>query len=335
MRVRWRTPICELLGIEVPIVQAPVSSAPALAAAVSNAGALGMLRLSWLGLEEARAVIRETRRLTACPFGVNLVLEWSQRDRLELALEEGVSAVSLFWGDPSPYLDQIREGRARSLVTASSAMEARQAVEMGAEVIVAQGFESGGHVGGVVSTLPLVPVVVDAVSPVPVIAAGGIADGRGLAAALALGAAGVWLGTRFVASEEAGLHPAYKARIAAAVETDTVYSSVFDVGWPNAPHRTLQNSTIQMWQEAGSPASGARPGEGEAVATSADGARIVRYSVDDPRPDMSGDIEALALYAGQSAGLVHDILPAGDIVRIIADEAEDVLRHLTGNRVEE
>ena len=101
---------------------------------------------------------------------------------------------------------------------------------MGAEVIVAQGFEAGGHVRGVVSTLPLVPAVVDAVSPVPVIAAGGIADGRGLAAALALGAAGVWLGTRFVASEEAGLHSAYKARIAAAVETDTVYSSVFDVG---------------------------------------------------------------------------------------------------------
>jgi nitronate monooxygenase len=271
--MRVRTPICELLGIEVPIVQAPVSSAPALAAAVSNAGALGMLQLSWLGLEEARAVIRETKRLTARPFGVNLVLDWSQRDRVELALEEGVSAVSLFWGDPSPYLDQIREGQARSLFTASSAMEARQAAEMGAEVIVAQGFEAGGHVRGVISTLPLVPAVVDAVSPVPVIAAGGIADGRGLAAALALGAAGAWLGTRFVASEEAGLHPAYKARIAAAVETDTVYSSVFDVGWPNAPHRTLQNSTIRLWQDAGSPASGARPGEGEAVATSADGGR--------------------------------------------------------------
>ena len=200
--------------------------------------------------------------------------------------------MSLFWGDPSPYLDEIREGRARSLFTASSAMEARQAAEMGAEVIVAQGFEAGGHVRGVVSTLPLVPAVVDAVSPVPVIAAGGIADGRGLAAALALGAAGVWLGTRFVASEEAGLHSAYKARIAAAVETDTVYSSVFDVGW-HPPHWGERNGAIRLWQEAGSPASGARPGEGEAVAARADGGAFVRYSVDDPRPEMTGDVEAL------------------------------------------
>jgi hypothetical protein len=128
IRVRLLTPICELLGIEMPIVQAPVSSAPGLATAVSNAGALGTLQRSWLGLEEARAVTRKTRRLTARSFGVKLVLVWSHRDRLTLAIEERVSAVSLFWGDPSPHLDEIREGRAR-LVTAWSTMEARQAAE--------------------------------------------------------------------------------------------------------------------------------------------------------------------------------------------------------------
>jgi nitronate monooxygenase len=323
-----RTPLCGLLGIEVPIVQAPVSTAPALVAAVSAAGGLGVLQLSWLDLDQARAAIRETRRLTDRPFGVNLVLEWEQHERLELALDEGVPVVSLFWGDPAPYLDVVRERGAHSLFTAGSAAEARRAVASGADVIVAQGWEAGGHVWGEVSTLALVPAVVDAVSPVPVVAAGGISDGRGLAAALTLGAAGVWVGTRFVASEEAGLHPLYKQLICEAGETDTVHSSLFDVGWPEAPHRTLRNSTVRLWEQRGRSASGARPGEGESVAATADGTPVVRYSVEDPTSEMTGELEALALYAGQGVALVHDVLPAGEIVRTMAAEAMRVLAHL-------
>ena len=118
---------------------------------------------------------------------------------------------------------------------------------------MAQGVEAGGHVWGQVATLPLVPRVVDAVAPAPVVAAGGIADGRGLAAALALGAAGVWLGTRFIASQEADAHAVYKEMVLQADETETVYSSLFDGGWPNAPHRTLRNSTLRQWEAGGSP----------------------------------------------------------------------------------
>ena len=140
---------------------------------------------------------------------------------------------------------------------------------------MAQGLEAGGHVWGQVATLPLVPRVVDAVAPAPVVAAGGIADGRGLAAALALGAAGVWLGTRFIASQEADAHAVYKEMVLRADETETVYSSLFDGGWPNAPHRTLRNSTLRQWEAGGSPPSGARPSEGEVIATSADGALSV------------------------------------------------------------
>jgi nitronate monooxygenase len=326
--VGLRTPLCDLLGIEVPIVQAPVSGVSALAAAVSNAGGLGVLQLSWLDLDQARAVIRETKRLTDQPFGVNLVLEWSQHERLEVALDEGVPVVSLFWGDPAPYLDAIGERGARSMITAGSAAEARRAVALGADAIVAQGWEAGGHVWGGVSTLALVPAVVDAVSPIPVIAAGGIADGRGLAAVLALGAAGAWVGTRFVASEEAGLHPLYKQLVCQASETDTVHSSLFDVGWPGASHRTLRNSTVRMWEQAGRQASGARPGEGEPVAATADGTPVLRYSVDDPTSEMTGELEALALYAGQGVALVHDVLPAGEIVRSMTADALRVLADL-------
>ena len=175
---------------------------------------------------------------------------------------------------------------------------------------------------------PLVPCVVDAVSPVPVVAAGGVADGRGLAAALALGAAGIWVGTRFIASEEIPLVALYKERVVEASETDTVYGIVFDIDWPDAPHRALRNSTVRRWEEAGRPRPGERPGEGEVVAAWPSGDPILRYSDALPKPGMTGDLEALALYAGQSAGLVKDVRPAGEIVRSLAAEAERILSGL-------
>ena len=175
----------------------------------------------------------------------------------------------------------------------------------------------------------LVPAVVDAISPVPVVAAGGVADGRGLAAVLALGAAGAWIGTRFLASYEATIHPRYRERILQATENDTVYlDNLFDVRWPNAPHRTLTNRTIEVWEAAGRPPSGSRPGEGEVIATSRSSGPIVRYQSYTPGIDADGDIDALSLWAGQSVGLVSKTQSAGDIVREIADEAQSILKRL-------
>src|ERR1700749_3883613 len=174
-----RTPLCELLGIEQPIVLAPMVAVPRLAAAVSDAGALGMLTLTWS--QDVGAVIRETAALTARPFCGNLVLTEDRHGRLNQALEDGLRIRSFFLCGPGGYLEQVHDAGGSVMHTVAAAEEARRAVASGVDVIVAQGWEAGGHVWGTVATLPLVPAVVDAVAPVPVIAAGGRGGARGAA----------------------------------------------------------------------------------------------------------------------------------------------------------
>ncbi len=308
-----RTPVCELLGIEHPIVQAPMSAVPELAAAVSNAGALGMLALTWS--TPAGEVVRQTAALTDRPFGGNFILNSDQHARVDSALEAGLRIVSLMWGDPADYVDAVHDAGALLLHTVGSAAQARRAVESGVDVVVAQGWESGGHVWSQVATLPLVPAVVDAVAPVPVIAAGGIGDSRGVAAVFALGAQAAWLGTRFLLADEMPIHDDYRHRLMDAVETDAQwYPDLFEVGWPDAPHRVLRNSTAEAWEAAGRPALGSRPGEGDVIAHFADGEAIVRYETAAPMAGTTGDVEALSLWAGQSVGLAKQRQTAAEIV---------------------
>jgi nitronate monooxygenase len=308
-----RTPVCDLLGIQHPIVQAPMVAVPRLTAAVSNAGALGMLTLTWS--QDVGAVIRETAALTARPFGGNLVLTEDRHRRLDQALEAGLRIVSFFLGDPSGYVGPVHEAGGIVLHTVGSAEEARRAVASGVDVVVAQGWEAGGHVGGAVATLPLVPAVVDAVAPVPVIAAGGIGDGRGIAAVLALGAQAAWLGTRFLLAEEMPIHEFYRRRLIAAAETDPHwYPNLYDVGWPDSPHRALHNSTARAWDAAGRPPDDQRPGNGDVIAHFASGEAIVRYEPAPPMAGTTGDIEALSLWAGQSVALATRSQSAAEIV---------------------
>ena len=165
----------------------------------------------------------------------------------------------------------------------------------------------------------------DAVTPAPVISAGSIVDGRGMAAALMLGADGVWVGTRFLASEEADIDASYKERIIKASETDTLLSKVFNVGW-DAAGRSLRNSTIEIWEAAGRPAAGQRPGEGEVIAQGADGEPVVRYAAIAPYTGVTGDLEALSNWVGQGVGLVDRIQPAAEIVKELSEDAVRVLR---------
>ena len=325
------TPLCERLGINLPIVQAPIGRAggPSLAAAVTNAGGLGMLGLTYQDAEGIRSSLREVEDLTAGPVGINLLLAWDQEARLAVCLEAGARIVSFHWaklsGDDA-YVRQAHDQGALVMHTVGSREDAERAVAAGVDVIVAQGLDAGGHVWGSIGTLALIPSVVDAFQPVPVIAAGGIGDGRGLAAVLALGAQAAWMGTRFVVADEALSHPEYKDRVVNASEADAAWSKgVFDEGFPDSPVRTLDNSTLRRWRGSGSPSRGERPGEGEVVGNTADGEEILRYSFAPPVSGMTGDLEAMANYAGQSAGVVRKRQPAAEIVREVADEAARIL----------
>jgi NAD(P)H-dependent flavin oxidoreductase YrpB (nitropropane dioxygenase family) len=307
------TPVCEMLGIEQPIVQAPMAAIPGLAAAVSNAGALGMVTLTWS--DDAGAVVRETAALTARPFGGNLVLADDQHRRLETALEAGLRIVSFMWGDPSGYVKAVHDAGGVVLHTVGTAEEARRSVASGVDVVVAQGLEAGGHVWGTVGTLPLVPAVADAVAPVPVIAAGGIGDARGVAAVLALGAQAAWLGTRFLLATEMPIHEDYRRALIAAAETDPqLYPNLYEVGWPDSPHRALRNSTATAWEAAGRPPLARRPGSGDVIAHFASGEAIVRYEPAPPMAGTTGEIEALSMWAGQGVALARKSQSAADIV---------------------
>src|ERR1700689_92149 len=308
-----RARVRELLGVELPLIQAPVGSATSveLTAAVSEAGALGTLAVSWRSERQLRQMLGRLRASTDRPWAVNLVLEWDQHGLLEACLGEGARIVSFFWGDPLPYIADVHAAGGIVLHTVGDVEEARQAVDAGADAIIAQGWEAGGHVRGKVATMALVPAVVDAVGgDVPVLAAGGIADGRGLAAALALGAGGAMLGTRFLLTHESDTHGAYRAALSQATVTDTAYSTLFDGGWPAAPHPTPRKRTGSARGQAGRPPSGDRPGEGEVIAQRGN-REIARYSDDMPTADTEGEGEQPAMYAGQSVGLAASVGHAG------------------------
>ena len=298
------------LGVKFPIVQAPIGSAttPSLAAAVSNAGALGMLAGTWRSPAALGEMIRATQALTPLPFGVNLVLEFDPAERLRASLEAGVRIISLSWGDPAPWVPLVREAGGLVIFTAGSRDEAALGISAGVNFLVAQGVEAGGHVRGTTPLARLVVEVKSVAEGIPVLAAGGIATAEDVRQAVANGADGVWVGTRFVASVESGAHADYKARLLAANGRDTVLGITFDIGWPAAPHRALRNSTIRAAEH------GTRPGEGDIIARHANGQPILRYEDTVPLEGMTGDLEALALYAGTSVDGVDAVLPAAIIV---------------------
>ncbi len=304
----------------VPIMQAPIGPAatPELVAAVSEAGGIGSLGASWTPPDLLREQIRRIRRHTDRPFCVNLVLAFDQEDRLELVLRERVALVSFSWGVRPELVHRAQAAGSLVLVQVGSAAEARAAAAAGCDALIAQGIEAGGHVQGQVGLLELVGEV-RRQATLPVIAAGGVADGDGVRTVLGAGAAGAAMGTRFLATPEADVHPGYVRRLLDATSADTVLTELFDGGWPGAPHRVLRYPTHERWERAGRPPSGQRPGEGDVIAT-VDGRPIARYAADEPRRTTVGEIDAMCLYAGQGVGLIDRVEPAQDVVSRIAAE---------------
>jgi NAD(P)H-dependent flavin oxidoreductase YrpB (nitropropane dioxygenase family) len=332
------TPLCDLMGIRYPIFCAGFGSAagPEIAAAVSNAGGFGVLGISGFAPEHVEKLVGRTRALTALPFGVNTIIDENEDGDREWLLKQvetagalKVAAVVLFWGDPEPYVEPAHRLGLKVLIQVGSVEEARAAASAGVDAVIAQGLEAGGHVRGTTSIWDLLPATVRALKPLPVLASGGIGDGAGIARALQFGAQGVSLGTRFVASDEAWVHPGYKQRIVDSRAEDTVYNTLYDVWWPNAPHRTLRNKTIEEWEAAGRPPSGSRPGEGTSIGrrrlSTGELVEWPRYAIGTVPPDFEGDWEYAPLWAGESCSDVNDIKPAGEIVRDLVRDAEAAL----------
>ncbi len=316
------TRVCDLLGIEFPIIQAgmgPFTSAE-LVAAVSNAGAVGSLGAGARTAESFRDNLSKTRELTDRPFAVNHTLSPSPPDReaFTLTLEAKPRLVSFAPGEPDEYVKRAHDAGILVMHQVTTVEQAYRAAALGVDIIVAQGSEAGGF-GGTVAGLALIPQVVDAVRPVPVIAAGGIADGRGLAAALVLGAQGINIGTRFLASAEAPISETWKQAILAAESQDAIkvefWGDIFPASGPAYPviPRTLSSPFIDEWQnrrEAAKQEAEQLRGEvGAAIA--------------------QGRLGEVFPFTGQTAGLIKDIPPAAEIVRRLVVEAEEALNQTT------
>jgi enoyl-[acyl-carrier protein] reductase II len=318
-RAVLRTPVCDVLGIEAPIIQAAIwpATAPELVAAVSEVGGLGSIGSVFESAESVERQIARVRELTERPFAVNHVVPLLDEEAFEATLEAKPAVVSLALGDPGNLVERVHAVGAKVVHQVHTVGQARRVAELGVDAIIAQGSEAGGQgmpLG--VGTMALIPQVVDAVVSLPVLVAGGVADGRGLAAALVLGAQGANVGTRFLASEEASADESWKRAILATESEDVVRFEVWKEIFPPAGEdiyetvpRVIRTSFVEEWQRH--PEEARREAERlrEKVIS------VIRQR----RP------HELLPFTGQTAGVIHDIVPAGEIVRRMVAEAEQAL----------
>jgi nitronate monooxygenase len=315
------TAFTELTGCSIPIQQAGMGGVATeeLAAAVARTGALGMIGGAMVPAAVMAAVLDAMDADTRSRVGVNFLMPFLDREAVKAAASRA-RVVEFFYAEPDASLvDMGHSGGALAFWQVGSVEEAEAAEKAGCDAVIAQGTEAGGHVRGQTGLLPLLSQVLDAVD-VPVIAAGGIGTPRAMAAALAAGASAVRLGTVFVAARECAAHPVYKEALQQARAGDTVLTEAFSVMWPDAPHRVLRSS-IEAAEALSDDVVGSVPmGEGMPDMP------VPRFAVPCPTADTTGKIEAMALYAGESVDAVRDIRPAADIVRELAEGAEELLR---------
>ncbi len=317
----FKTELTERLGIEYPIIQAGMGGVATaeLVAAVSNAGGLGVIGAAMMTPAMLREEIRKVRDLTDKPFAVDLLLAqgWpGQEEMIQVMYEEGVPVFASGLGNPAPYAEEMHKHGMTVMAVVGTVRHARRVVEGGTDIVVAQGTEGGGHTGRI-ATMALVPQVVDAVAPVPVVAAGGIADGRGLVAALALGACGVWVGTRFVATREAFGHDNYKQKIVEATEEGTQVTKCFT----GKDCRVIKNRYAEQWED--------RQGEIKPFP--------FQMMVDSEKMEAAvrwGNTDLGIMPAGQISGAIHEVKSAAQVVQEMIEEAQEVVIRLAEKHLE-
>ncbi len=317
----FKTELTERLGIEYPIIQAGMGGVAMaeLVAAVSEAGGLGVIGAAMMTPAILREEVRKVKDQTDKPFGVDLLLaqNWPGLEEMfQVMFDEEVPVFASGLGSPAPYSEEMHRHGMTVMAVVGAVRHAHKVTEGGTDIVIAQGTEGGGHTGRI-ATMALVPQVVDAIDPVPVVAAGGIADGRGLVAALALGACGIWVGTRFVATKEANSHDNYKRKIVDATEETTRVTKCYT----GKDCRVIKNRYVDQWED--------RQGEIKPFPA--------QMMVDSAKMDAAmrwGDTDLGLMPAGQISGAIQEVKPAGDVVREVMEEAEEVLSRLAEKHLE-
>lgn len=326
-------------GLEFPFVSAGMGfiALPELVAAVSNAGGLGLLGVGPAPPPLMQQMIRQIKTLTPRPFGVDFIHENTSfgpattDEHIDACIAEGVKLVVFFWNlPPESWVKRLRDSGARIWYQGSSVAKAKEAIDMGVAGIIAQGSEAGGHNKSDLGLFALLPAMKDAFPDVPVIAAGGIADGRGVAAALALGADGVCVGTRLLASREANIHREYQARVVAAEGEDVVRTCIFGPEWPDQPMLVLRNRVVQEWtgRDAKTPPQTTPPVTIGQTDLFGHPYPMPKFSAALPTPETTGDFDEMCLAAGRGVGLVREVKPAAEIVHQMMGEAADHMQRL-------
>ncbi|HVN02714.1 MAG TPA: nitronate monooxygenase family protein [Caulobacteraceae bacterium] len=332
----FSTSVTRAFGLKTPIVNAGMAmvARPTLAAAVSEAGGLGTIGADISAPQVVRDLVAQTKALTRRPFGVDMIGDFVTDEHVGVLVEERVALAIFFWTLPKPeHVARLQRVGIRVWMQVGGVAEADRAAALGADGLVVQGAEAGGHNRAEASTMTLFPRLRWRFPGLPLLAAGGIVDGATMAAALVLGADAVWCGSRFLASQEAEAHDAYKARVLAADVGDTAILSIYGPEWPGQPMRAIVNdgarAALGREAEAVAEADGQPNGS-----TMLNGVRIPtpRYSAILPTRGFDGDIEQACLTAGQGAGNIEAILPAAEIVRRMTNEARAALDRLAEPR---
>jgi len=330
------TSITRAFGLATPIVNAGMAmiARPALAAAVCEAGGLGTIGSDINPPDVLRDLIRQTKALTKRPFGVDLIGDFVTDEHLAVLIEEKLALAIFFWTLPQQeQVERLKQAGIKVWMQIGAVAEAYQAVALGADALIVQGAEAGGHNRAEASTMTLFPRIRRCFPGVPLLAAGGIVDGATMAAALVLGADAVWCGSRFLASKEAEAHQTYKDRVLSADVGDTAIFSIYGPEWPLQAMRAIVNDGARA--ALGREADAVKEAEGQVIgSTILNGQKIPvpRYSAILPTRDFDGDTEQACLTAGQSVGNIDEILPAGEIVRQMTGEAKAALDRLAAAR---